>query len=198
MNEQARSEAWHWHAKRQQIDAELAHYHAVLQQNQVTMTSHLLDAEGFPRADLDIPTIRQARSHIQRLRNDRREIDAQLAILLTHALPPATLSRPQAVAAAQKDGVRARPMAVRSVAPHGPAAEAQGLQAGDQLVRWGSWNPITSEHMSDLPATVKEGESIPIAVRRTLVDGRAVDVSIDLTPARWEGRGLLGCHIVPT
>lgn len=108
-----------------------AHYHAVLQQNQVTMTSRLLDAEGFPRADLDIPTIRQARSHIQRLRNDRREVDAQLAILLTHALPPATLRRPQAVAAAQKDGVRARPMAVHSIAPYSPAAEAVRSQATD-------------------------------------------------------------------
>ena len=54
------------------------------------MSSDLLDAEGFPRADLDIPTIRQARNQVQRLRNDRREADEQLATLLTQALPPHT------------------------------------------------------------------------------------------------------------
>jgi len=51
--------------------------------------------------------------------------------------------------------------------------------------------------MAALPPTVKEGELIPILVRRTLVDGRTVDVAIDLTPAPWDGRGLLGCHLVP-
>ena len=101
-----------------------AHYHAVLEQNQATMSSDLLDAEGFPRADLDIPTIRQARNQVQRLRNDRREADEQLAALLTQALPPHTPSQPQAVAAAQRGTTRARPMAVRSVAPKGPAARA--------------------------------------------------------------------------
>lgn len=64
-------------------------------------------------------------------------------------------------------------------------------------MRWGPWDPITSEHMAALPATVKEGEAIPILVRRALVDGRTIDVSIHLTPAPWDGRGLLGCHLVP-
>ncbi|WFD28334.1 putative 26S proteasome regulatory subunit [Malassezia nana] len=196
MHQQARSDAWHWYSKRQQIDAELAHYHAVLEQNQATMTSDLLDNEGFPRAELDIPTIREARHRIQRLRNDRREVDSRLAMLLTHALPPSSVPRQEAVAVAQSDGVRARRMAVRSVSANGPADKA-GLCAGDELVRWGPWDPMTTEYMSDLATTVKEGASIPIVVRRTCLDGRTIDVSLTLTPSRWDGRGLLGCHLVP-
>lgn len=168
------------------------------------MTSDLLDDEGFPRADLDIPIIREARNRIQRLRNDRREVEAQLATLLTHALPPSSVPRQEAVAVAQSDGVRARRMAVRSVSTNGPADKAvgriylrQGLCAGDELVRWGPWDPMTTEHMSELTTTVKEGVSIPIVVRRTCLDGRTIDVSLTLTPTPWDGRGLLGCHLVP-
>ena len=46
------------------------------------MTSPLIDSQGFPLASLDIPSIREARSKIIALQNDRSAIDRQLNDLL--------------------------------------------------------------------------------------------------------------------
>lgn len=224
MDIQARNDALQVEEQRRRLDAELVRgpsmltyvaaaachlgagtYHGTLiLQNQATMTSPLLDEQGFPRADLDLPAIRAARQAIHRLTNDRHALDEKLRTLLAHAWPStlAASTPPSATAHAIKtakhDGIMARPIAVRSVAANSPAAQC-GLQAGDELVRWGSIYPVSSEHFHEISALVKEGESIAIEVRRIMPDGRTVHVSLHLVPASgWGGRGLLGCHIVPT
>ena len=59
---------------------------AVLKQRNVTMTSPLVDADGFPLPGLDIAAVRTARQQIRMLTNDRQKIDAQLKALLECAL----------------------------------------------------------------------------------------------------------------
>jgi len=74
----------------------------------------------------------------------------------------------------------------------------QGLQAGDILLTWDELKPITSEHMSQLPSRLHEGVPISLDVRRLQPDGRHVQIQLTLVPSsRWDGNGLLGCHIVP-
>ena len=59
---------------------------AELKQRNVTMTSPLVDADGFPLPGLDIAAVRTARQQIRMLTNDRQKIDAQLKALLECAL----------------------------------------------------------------------------------------------------------------
>lgn len=109
------------------------------------MTSPVLDPQGFPIAGLDIASIRLTRRRINELINDRRALDAELATLLSTALPRGEdaemrASRPSARSSAQPNGsavsdlhnhadpeivaAPGRPVAVRSVAPQSPAFDA--------------------------------------------------------------------------
>ena len=59
---------------------------SVLTSRNVTLTSPLVDTEGFPIAGLDIAAVRTARHQIHVLTNDRLKIDAELKKLLECAL----------------------------------------------------------------------------------------------------------------
>ena len=63
------------------IEAELDSQFAILRANSATMQTRLVDAEGFPRADLDIYAIRHARVRIIELNNESR-INILLHIIL--------------------------------------------------------------------------------------------------------------------
>lgn len=51
------------------------------------MATSLIDPEGFPRADLDVASIRTARSQINRLRNDLKGVMLEMGSLLERGLP---------------------------------------------------------------------------------------------------------------
>ncbi|KAI3626262.1 hypothetical protein CBS9595_001623 [Malassezia furfur] len=94
--------------------------------------------------------------------------------------------------------VQPRPIAVRSVSPESPAAAA-GLKAGDTLTAFGDLQHVTSAHFSQLASQVRDGVSIPVGVERVADDGRKLYLTLTLTPSSsWGGRGMLGCHLVPT
>ncbi|KAJ9069777.1 26S proteasome non-ATPase regulatory subunit 9 [Entomophthora muscae] len=50
--------------KKEEIEKKLLQQEDILKANKVTMSDSLIDREGFPRGDLDIPTIRSARIQI--------------------------------------------------------------------------------------------------------------------------------------
>ena len=68
--------------QKQQIESELAENHAILQSHNVQMDTPLVDNEGFPRADIDIITVRSARVRIIHLRNDLKSVLDNLAEVL--------------------------------------------------------------------------------------------------------------------
>ncbi|WFC98479.1 putative 26S proteasome regulatory subunit [Malassezia yamatoensis] len=86
MEIQARSDAIRLEDQRKRIDAEILAQNEVLELNKATMTSPLVDAEGFPLAGVDLGGIRKARQQIRMLVHDRQQVDAQLKSLLEHAL----------------------------------------------------------------------------------------------------------------
>lgn len=51
------------------------------------MATSLIDPEGFPRSDLDVASIRTARSQINRLRNDLKGVMLEMGSLLERGLP---------------------------------------------------------------------------------------------------------------
>ena len=99
---------------------------------------------------------------------------------------------------------------IDAVAPHSPAAHA-GLQEGDIIRQFGH---ITSSSMSDpfhevaqlVPRAAGQQAAILLIIQRrandddhtsSLTPDNPPPQTIRLTPKPWEGRGLLGCHIVP-
>ena len=78
------------------------------------------------------------------------------------------------------------------MAPASPAATA-GLRAEDEIVAWGPHASMTP--VVDLVRTAAaEQATIELRVRRRGTDELLL---LQLKPRPWNGRGLLGCHIVP-
>ncbi|KAI4335549.1 hypothetical protein L6164_014186 [Bauhinia variegata] len=188
------------------------------------LLGNLVDSEGFPRTDIDIPVVRAERRRLAELRNDHKEITEKINqnIQILHAARLGNKSSPlkssgngdgsnsqtssvvNAVASASSqnvplshspssmevDVVVSIPFAmVDEIADASPAAE-DGLQLGDQIVKFGNVEAgdnllqrLASESQSNL------GCAIPVAVMR-----QGALINLTVTPRTWQGRGLLGCH----
>lgn len=90
---------------------------------------------------------------------------------------------------------------VDSVAPESPSADA-GLQVNDRIVAFGAISlrsfSTPADAMAALPGLLSSHENISIDVivhREGITTG---SLTLRLTPKRWSGRGMLGCHVVPT
>ncbi|KAK1275845.1 hypothetical protein QJS04_geneDACA003841 [Acorus gramineus] len=168
-------------------------------------TASDVSALGFPRPDIDIPAIRSDRRRLSELRNDHKDItnkiDRNLELLhsarltkkdtLTNSVT--STSRQEAAStvsptAMNEDPVVRVPFAmIDEIAEASPAAE-DGLQLGDQIVKFG--NVEIGDGL--LPKLASEAQSnqgcpIPVVVMR---QGAVMDLTV--TPRPWHGRGLLG------
>lgn len=201
------------------------------------LSGNLVDAEGYPRADINIHTIRTQRHRLACLRTDHKLATDQIEKLLHEALAPdptcdeaagATAARAAAdstsspsipavtsaaaddspapastSAAASSSTVTAPPppprppFAIVDEVTVGSPAEKAGLLVGDAIVAFGAISlrsMATNESaMSALPGCLREHENraVDLAVNR----GESF-VELKLTPSRWDGQGLLGCHVV--
>lgn len=203
-------------AARRAIESELGVLAAGL--GPAGMTGPLVDADGFPRADVDVMAVRHARQQVVMRRNDLKCAMGELAGALEalHALGPTAAPAPApapaplagaagglAAAHAVGDGKCATlaPFAwVDSVTPGSPASDA-GLAVGDRVVALGPLRgaPVgavagAAPSLADVAAVVRSSEDTEVAV---VVRRGGVDVALRLTPRRWAGPGLLGCHVLP-
>ncbi|KAE8228492.1 hypothetical protein CF326_g6571 [Tilletia indica] len=199
-------------SRRREIDEELEAMMSVLRSHNSTLTSPLVDEEGFPRADIDIHAVRIARNRIAMLRNDRVDITNQMAEAMRQAFlePPNGTSSTalpngsgstddSASSSSEAPSTSFKPFAqINSVTPGSPADQA-GLRQGDLVLSFAGL--ATSEaddaspapSLSDLPPLVLESRQIEVIVR----SGAETRV-LQLTPSSGAGhRGLLGCHLLP-
>jgi 26S proteasome non-ATPase regulatory subunit 9 len=102
------------------------------------MHSPLVDPEGFPRADIDVYTVRLARAAIVRLRNDHRAVVEEMGRLLQVVYAPREdQTSVNGTSTGETSGMNGTangssaiqpPLAkVNSVAPGSPAAQAVGI-----------------------------------------------------------------------
>ena len=105
------------------IEAEIDAQASVLRANNVTMQSPLVDADGFPRADIDVWEVRHARVRIIELRNDLKDVmDAIMKGLQGVYDPSLVIDKPEPSSSNPSD---LHPFAkVDGVAPNSPAALA--------------------------------------------------------------------------
>ncbi|KNC98458.1 uncharacterized protein SPPG_06158 [Spizellomyces punctatus DAOM BR117] len=181
------------------LEAHIRELEQVLQSQGVGMDDPLTDAAGFPRADIDVYQIRHARVEIIRKKNDLKAImkDIEQALHDVHAQaklePTVTAAETRERTTINDDNLK--PFAlVNGVAPDSPADEA-GMKRNDLILRFGTVDATHREglkRLSDLVAG-SENKPIDILVRR---DGTVTALTV--TPHKWSGRGLLGCHLVPS
>ena len=164
--------------QRTHIDHEIDELRSVLNTQGVGMDEPLVDEEGFPRNDVDIPQVRELRVKIIRLENDRVKLMEQIKLGLEQVLKadssqPSTYQRPALV-----------PFAYINEVTPGFAAEQGGLRKGDEILRFGKVDHTNHNGLLALPNEL--GTQTIIQVSR---QGQPVELVI-------EGERL-GCQILP-
>jgi 26S proteasome non-ATPase regulatory subunit 9 len=181
----------------------------------------LVDREGFPMPGVDLYQVRGDRGRYATLRNDHadvtKELEKRLSELhmqagVTKGVANMELTR-EAVEQLKRDEddafmrARARAAAQYGAPPGalafayvdevtaGSPASSAGLRVGDVILMFGD---VTGPHdagtLPRVAATLAQREGHPVAV---WVSRGGSDVRLDVTPKKWEGRGLLGCHMRP-
>ncbi|XP_009777503.1 uncharacterized protein LOC107826660 [Nicotiana tabacum] len=181
------------------------------------LSGNLVDSEGFPRTDIDIPTVRADRRRLAELRNDHKimteKIDQNIQVLHSARLAStpssvkdsgvqgsavniASPSSPDnyiataATSSMDVDVVVSRPFAViDEITEASPAAE-DGLQLGDLVMKFG--NVESGENLLQrlaAEAQTNQGCAVSMKVMR-----QGAIINLQVTPRMWQGRGLLGCH----
>ncbi|CAN9513178.1 unnamed protein product [Ophioblennius macclurei] len=185
--------------KKDEIEEQIKAYYDVLEDQGVGVEGPLVDAEGFPRADLNLYQIRTARHNISCLQNDHKAImaDIEEALHKLHARDKA--KRELDEAGAQEEAMEQEvnlpsPFArVDAVTESSPACRA-GLKVGDEVIEFGSVNTNNFQNLQNIGSVVQHSEGKPL---RVVVVRAGQKVQMSLTPQKWSGRGLLGCNIVP-
>ncbi|KAL1664221.1 hypothetical protein GGF50DRAFT_101993 [Schizophyllum commune] len=163
---------------------------SILKSNNATMRSPLVDADGFPRDDMDIYAVRGARVRIIELRNDLDDLMNKIGKALEGVYDPALIAPKPS-----EDDLRTFAK-VNAVAPGSPAADA-GLQKDDLIVKFGhlTHKSLTGGSLQPIAELVNANENRHVVIK-LLRSGETIFAN--LYPRQgWGGRGMLGCHIVP-
>ncbi|KAL6655576.1 hypothetical protein ACP70R_006402 [Stipagrostis hirtigluma subsp. patula] len=172
------------------------------------ITGGLVDAEGFPRSDIDIPNVLAQRRRLSELRHDHKDItnkiDKNLEVLhsaklsrneqLTSISAGSTASSNIGLSQSDpmdEDPVARLPFAMIDEISEGSPAAVDGLQLGDEIVKFG--NVEAGDRLQERlisEATSNENSQVSLVIIR---QGSAMNLTI--TPRKWHGRGLLGSAI---
>ncbi|KAH8336372.1 hypothetical protein KR059_004477 [Drosophila kikkawai] len=197
-------------AAKAQLEAQISKHGQVLAANDnVGMSGPLVDLEGFPRNDIDIYQVRQARQSIICLQNDHKELMNQIQTQLNLYHSEIATTDPELVnraSALDLDSDRntgganisnlapARAfVVVNLVSPNSPAEEA-GLCVGDAILRFGSVNSNNFKgDLGQIGEIVRnmQNQNVQLKIKRG-----EQQLDLVLVPKTWSGRGLLGCNIV--
>lgn len=184
----------------------------------------LVDAEGFPRGDIDLFNVRAKRSRLSHIQTDYKELMKELETVVhslhqlgasatrtsTETGPTATRSGGDLRAASNSEGVdehkeEAGSLVAENVesleafayindVSEGSPAAAAGLKTGDRLLRFGDVTKANNEQLRAIPGVVRQHLGGEIP----LVVRRGEFVhQLSLQPRSWAGQGLIGCHLMP-
>lgn len=191
--------------KKEEIEEQIKAYYDVLEDQGVGVAGPLVDAEGYPRADVNLYQIRTARHNISCLQNDHKAIMVEIeeALHKLHAREKAKREQDEAEAQEEAEALEEAmeqqvtlpsPFARVEAVTQGSPACAAGLRVGDEVIEFGSVNSENFQNLQNIATVVQHSEGKPLRVT-VIRDGQKTPMS--LTPQRWSGRGLLGCNIVP-
>uniref|UniRef100_A0A7S0L6C3 PDZ domain-containing protein n=1 Tax=Coccolithus braarudii TaxID=221442 RepID=A0A7S0L6C3_9EUKA len=187
----------------------------------------LVDSDGFPRSDIDVHATRTLRHRLVCLNNDHKQLmgniergmwavhaaarsDGGGAISTSAAPPPPSAAAPMTTNHVHTNRLAPAPHVasnggsdmmmpfarVDAVSANGPAASA-GLAVGDKIVRFGGVHMGNHDQLRALARSTQRNEGLPIPLLILRVQEGNSPLELTLTPLRWEGPGLLGCHLMP-
>eukprot|EP00698_Gefionella_okellyi_P003892 TRINITY_DN13606_c0_g1_i1.p1 TRINITY_DN13606_c0_g1~~TRINITY_DN13606_c0_g1_i1.p1 ORF type:complete len:237 (-),score=39.32 TRINITY_DN13606_c0_g1_i1:60-743(-) len=170
----------------------------------VGVKNSLVDAEGFPRADIDVFAVRTLRNRLATLQTDHvallKQIESGLGQVFgsgqaAKAVPAATETRVPAAAAAPREP-RLVPFATVNTVSDDSPAKAAGLFPADRVIQFGDVHAANHNKLQRVAEVVRGSINKPISVT-VLRGAKAELVQVQLTPQTWSGQGLLGCHLLP-
>ncbi|XP_026659363.1 26S proteasome non-ATPase regulatory subunit 9-like isoform X1 [Phoenix dactylifera] len=169
------------------------------------ISGDLVDREGFPRSDIDIPAIRSQRARLAALRNDHKDITDKIEknLQVLHSVRVAKVaplpskdsdtsvyvheSTSQDSSMGEEPIVRIPFAMIDEIAYDSPAAE-DGLQLGDEILKFGNVE-IGGELQSRLVLEAQSNQGHPISM---VIIRQGSVMNLSVTPRTWRGRGLLG------
>lgn len=187
--------------QKDEIENKIADNFKILQVQNIGMQEPLVDAEGYPRQDIDIYKVRQARHNIICLQNDHKAVMKLIEEGLhtvhaqeKHRIPQKITEKMSTLESDASSTFLAAAFArISFVAADSPSAQA-GLLVGDEVVEFGSVTQNNFTGIQNIANVVQHsiGLNVGVLVRR----GTEIQ-HLNLVPQTWKGKGLLGCTITP-
>ncbi|KAG6948196.1 hypothetical protein JG688_00015201 [Phytophthora aleatoria] len=209
---------------KQVIEAEIEAVVAELTSgNNPGLNGPLVDAEGFPRADIDVYRVRQLRHTLALKQTDHQTTMKKIEALLPRVFEARSVGKQQEAKTAttttepQVNDVAERmlklesewkqrlsevkpeerdllPFAVvESVQSESPA-ETAGLEAQDRVLRFGTADASNHRELAAVRDIVQRNIGSGI---RVVVRRQSEILALELTPQTWRGPGVLGCLLQP-
>lgn len=191
--------------EKNRIEGEIRDQTAVLESNNIDMQAPLVDADGYPRNDIDIYKVRHARHKIVCLQNDHKNImkaiEKGLAEVHSNLLGSPEVASSQAPTTSlnaqinlqSNDGIGVGDsFAVVGFVDDGSPADLAGLCVNDEVVQFGSVNHSNFMDITQIHNVVAHsvGQNVTVVVKR-----KQHVLSLTVVPKPWSRPGLLGCHI---
>ncbi|KAL4716505.1 hypothetical protein ACJJTC_015933 [Scirpophaga incertulas] len=194
--------------EKDRIECEIGDHTAILESNNVGMHDSLVDDEGFPRNDIDVYKVRQARHRIICLENDHKEVMKKIEdglaevhsdfLGLNHGTAASASYKPNTSSSnghssgVANNGASETGFAVVGSVQIGSPADNDGLCEGDEILQFGSINSQNFCDVNQIYQVVSHSlnQAIRVQLRRN-----ETTISTHVTPRAWAMPGLLGCHI---
>ncbi|XP_032524086.2 26S proteasome non-ATPase regulatory subunit 9 [Danaus plexippus] len=188
--------------EKDRIESIIRDQNLILEANNVGMQDSLVDADGFPRNDIDVYKVRHARHQIICLQNDHKKIMKEIEkglgevhadFLGTGGASSSTPHQPiYTNGLSRHSETHSQTFAKVGPVQEGSPADLAGLCEDDELLQFGSVNHGNFTDITQLHSIVVHsvGQAIQVRVQR-----QHIVVSLNVVPRPWARPGLLGCQI---
>eukprot|EP01091_Cochliopodium_minus_P003771 TRINITY_DN1373_c0_g1_i1.p1 TRINITY_DN1373_c0_g1~~TRINITY_DN1373_c0_g1_i1.p1 ORF type:complete len:229 (+),score=68.64 TRINITY_DN1373_c0_g1_i1:128-814(+) len=197
---------------KQKLEKEMEEiYNFLTVENNFGMEGGLIDGNGFPINDVGkILSVRSSRHKLAMMRNDYKKIMKMIeeGLYSFHNQPKSQIENQ--LSSEQKSNntnnktvenkkiveeeLPNRPISLIDQIFYGSPAESCGLQVGDKILKLGEVSCLNFKTLTDIAKVIQNNQNkeVPVVVIRDTAVLKLV-----LVPRKWDGVGLLGCHLAP-